>query len=365
MLQLSKIEQNNTSERSNNNAYKTSNVLSSHYTHGASSYVLLSTAIIYMRDRQGNIHECRALLDSGAQPNFLTRRLSEHLKLPLHDTDIKINGITMATTRVEQRTEAAIYSRFNNFQTTLPFLIVDDVADKIPLTGINVDLLQIPANVKLAGPRFHIPGKIDFLLGSEIFWKLLCVGQIQPSKSQPVFQKTKLGWIIAGRVALSPQPARITQCHFACTSTLQDQLEKFWQLEKIQSKHHLTEEQQACEEHFNKTHSRQHDGRFVVQIPLKDNYTELGNSYDVAKKRLLAMKRKLAKQPKLKQQYNSFMQEYLETRHMKYLQGVSNSSQQLQNNKTTYYLPHHAVLKKDSDTTRLRVVFDALAKTST
>ncbi|XP_011858396.1 PREDICTED: uncharacterized protein LOC105555956, partial [Vollenhovia emeryi] len=318
-----------------------------------------------MRDNTGKIHECRALVDFGAQPNFITRELGERLKQPLYNADTKITGITMNSSIVGQQIDATIYSRFNKFETRLSFLVVDNITDKIPATSIGVDFLQIPKNIKLADPRFHIPGKVDLLLGSEIFWKLLCVGQIQLSRSQPVFQKTKLGWVIAGRVANPQQAINAAQCHIAQQSTLQGQLEKFWKIEELDSRTHLTEQEQACEEHFYQTHTRDRQGRFIVRMPLKDNYVQLGDSYDTAKRRLLTLERKLAKQLPLKQQYDAFMHEYLKLEHMKILSRTDSELQRPRSHEITYYLPHHAVMKEGSETTRLRVVFDASAKTST
>lgn len=92
-------------------------------------------------------------------------------------------------------------------------------------------------------------------------------------------------------------------------------MEKFWLLEEFPKKYNLTVEEQNCEDHFNETHTRDKDGRFVVHLPLKDNYKELGDSYDIAKRRLNAMERKLSKHPELKRQYDAFMQEYIELGH--------------------------------------------------
>lgn len=229
----------------------------------------------------------------------------------------------------------------------------------MPAVTVDVNSFQIPCNLKLADPAFHVPGAIDLIIGSEIFWKLLCIGQIQMGKAKPTFQKTKLGWIVSDSVSPAITTSKATYCNLAYQTTLQEQLEKFWLLEEFQKKYNLTVEEQKCEDHFNETYTREKDGRFIVHLPLKDNYKELGDSYDIAKRRLNAMERKLSKHPELKRQYDAFMREYVELGHMKLIQNASSDEQEY----PTYYLLHHAVLKEESETTRLRVVFDASAKT--
>lgn len=90
---------------------------------------------------------------------------------------------------------------------------------------------------------------------------------------------------------------------------------------------------------------------------MKDSPEELDGSYQIAERRLKALERRLEKQDNLKQQYHEFIREYLNLNHM---QEVSEE----ENHKPTYYIPHHPVVKEDSTTTRLRVVFDASCKTS-
>ncbi|XP_075223912.1 uncharacterized protein LOC142325765 [Lycorma delicatula] len=55
--------------------------------------------------------------------------------------------------------------------------------------------------------------------------------------------------------------------------------------------------------------------------------------------------------------YDEFLNEYLENDEM----GPVTEDREPE---TTYYLPHHPIIKESSSTTRLRVVFDASAKTS-
>jgi len=81
---------------------------------------------------------------------------------------------------------------------------------------------------------------------------------------------------------------------------------------------------------------------------------QLGSSRLSAERRLHAIERRLEKHPNLKVQYHKFMKEYEELGHMK-----SQEPKQL-----CYFLPHHAVIKNTSTTTKTRVVFDGSAKTS-
>lgn len=56
---------------------------------------------------------------------------------------------------------------------------------------------KIPQNLKLADSRFNYSDSIDLLIGVELFWRLMSVGQISFGKGLSVAQKTQLGWIIA------------------------------------------------------------------------------------------------------------------------------------------------------------------------
>lgn len=121
----------------------------------------------------------------------------------------------------------------------------------------------------------------------------------------------------------------------------------------------LTEEERECEEHFTKNTTRDASGRFLVRLPFKPNWQELGNSYNRAKYRFFQLEKKLSKLTGFKSKYSEFLQEYKDLNHMKL---VIPSDEESGN--SSYYMPHHAVIKEESVTTKLRVVFDASATSS-
>lgn len=65
----------------------------------------------------------------------------------------------------------------------------------------------------------------------------------------------------------------------------------------------MSTEEIRCEENFRLTTSRANDGRFVVQLPFKDNINGLCESKELAIKRFHSLEKRLAKHPNLKQQY--------------------------------------------------------------
>ncbi|XP_070521658.1 uncharacterized protein [Cardiocondyla obscurior] len=75
----------------------------------------------------------------------------------------------------------------------------------------------------------------------------------------------------------------------------------------------------------------------------------------MALRRLISLERKLRLDPTLMVEYTRIINEYKELGHMSLVENFD---------KHGYYMPHHAVMKASSNTTKVRVVFDASAKTN-
>ncbi|GBM69371.1 hypothetical protein AVEN_272189-1 [Araneus ventricosus] len=84
----------------------------------------------------------------------------------------------------------------------------------------------------------------------------------------------------------------------------------------------------------------------------------LGDSYQMASKMLDNLWKRLNRDPTMKFLYSEFLREYKNLNHMEEITNCNHSND-------GYFLPHHGVLRPSSITTKLRVVFDARAKTTT
>ncbi|KAI8440876.1 hypothetical protein MSG28_009178 [Choristoneura fumiferana] len=326
--------------------------------------VLLSTALIHMYDRDNHRHEVKALLDSGSQASFMTDSLLHKLKLNHTQVQSSVVGINNTVSKITKRCNAFIESRTNSYKTYISFLILPNIAT-LCNNQVSVPKLNIPTQVVLADPEYFNPSSIDILLGADIFWDLLEHGQIRLGPSCPILQHTKLGYVVSGPTSglTNSYPNSlntIISCNLIADNTVQEQLAKFWSLEEVpdNSKLVYSTEERLCENNFVENYSRMPDGRFSVAVPLKRPESSLGDSFERAKQCFLSLERRLHKQPQLKQMYTDFMSEYIELGHM------SETQFNIQADIHSFFLPHHGVLRDNSTTTKLRVVFNASAVTS-
>lgn len=102
--------------------------------------------------------------------------------------------------------------------------------------------------------------------------------------------------------------------------------------------------------------TRNEQGRYIVRLPFTNKRSLLGDSRAMVVRRFYSLERKLQTNTELKAQYTEFLEEYITLGHM---------TETGDDNEPVYYLPHHAVIKESSTTTKVRVVFDASAKTNT
>lgn len=311
--------------------------------------VMLSTSEINVFNRYGKMQVCRAVLDSGSQLNFISTDCALKLGLSSHTSSINITGIDSISSTATDVFQATFTSRLNNYKFTASFHALSTIVDTLPSVEIDRKSFVVPIHLQgmLADPQFHIPGKIDILLGSEIFFEVLS-NEKWILSNHASLHNTKLGWIIAGKLPIVSQQNSLMSTTIAHNSAM-----SFF-VTKTACK--ISEEIKA-EEHFQSTCTRNPDGRYVVKLPMSQDPSVLGDSRAMALKRFLNVEKRLAKDPSLAMQYKVFMDEYLKLGHMELASPTSSDFR--------YYLPHHPVFKASSTTTKMRVVFDGSANTST
>ncbi|XP_036146042.1 uncharacterized protein LOC118646697 [Monomorium pharaonis] len=357
-------DENSTGNKPKQEDHATEPTATAVVTHSSSvaptNNVLLSTAVLLADGRGKSQRPCRALLDSGSQVNFVTKDLVASLGLTPRLANTAISGINGTTTQASQTVQITLHSRLNSFSMDIDCIVTDQITDYLPTFTLERSAFDIPRNLPLADPKFNVSSKIDVLIGAETFWKILCIGQI---KASPILQKTRLGWVLAGKCDTpSPRSSVVKSFHASVTNArLHDQLNKFWVIDTFKDgSSNYTLEEKVCEKHFVETVTRNDQGRYVVKLPVKQEVLDnLGDSREIALRRLHSLERRFRNNSHLKLQYSAFMSEYLALGHMKPIDEDPSSL------RAAYYLPHHCVLKEDAKTTKLRVVFDGSCKTNT
>ena len=133
-------------------------------------------------------------------------------------------------------------------------------------------------------------------------------------------------------------------------------------MENLLRKNFVSNSDQFYEEFFLKSTSRNESGQYIVSLPFKEAFPRdlaLGNSRSSAFAQFIRNENRLKKNPSFHEEYNQVLQEYLDLGHMSEISSTTSQNSDLQ-----YYLPHHAVIKAESTTTKVRVVFNASSASS-
>ncbi|GFX98583.1 integrase catalytic domain-containing protein [Trichonephila clavipes] len=179
----------------------------------------------------------------------------------------------------------------------------------------------------------------------------------QERNSSNVFvAETKTNCVLCGSVDQVTENR--VHCGLIVDDDLNKTLKKFWEIEGVHIEPKVDTEVSLCEDHFVRTHRRNCEGRYVVPMALNEDPSCLGNSKDIAIRRLNSLWKRLSRDSRYLSLYAEFLKEYEELGHLERLVESSEPS-------THYYIPHHGVLRPEKLTTKLRIVFNGSSPTTT
>lgn len=322
--------------------------------------VLLPTALVRAATGTGDFFTLRALIDPGSQATLISSKAANLFNFKKEKVHVTISGVGGKKAGICRHTiNLKISPRFDgDFQMNIKPLIFDKLDQQLPEVDFATTSWTYLNQIQLADPHYNQSQPIDLILGADYYPSILINNIIKGGQLEPMAQQTEFGWIILGSRNNTGSRHKTTMI---ATKSIEDQLRLLIENDSIPEERDNTEEEILIEKHFESNVEQGPDGRYTVRIPFKNNQAELGESRKTAAARLIQLEKRFKKDAPFKQLYHQFMQEYINLKHMEPVQ------EKPEDGKSTniYYIPHHGIIKKDSTTTRLRVVFDASSKTTT
>ena len=333
---------------------------------GSHTPILLQTAkVTVCGTSSGSTLEVRAILDSGSQRSYITTRVRERLQLRMvrsENMSIKSFGSTTEDQQVRDVVKLKILTKNSDPLILAAVVVPHNSCDAIPVPSITATgAYEHLSGLELADSG-DISGEleIDILVGSDHYWEVV-TGRIIRGASGPAAVETRLGWVLSGPVEGVAQES--TAINFVSTHTLrvdafteqqslEEGLRRFWELESLG----ILKDEQSVYDTFTQQISFK-QGRYEVHLPWKESHPLLPDNYELCRKRLNGLLRRLNQTPEQLHQYDAVIRDQLR-------QGVVEvvPDPTVFEEGRVHYLPHHAVVRHDKQTTKLRVVYDASAK---
>ena len=329
--------------------------------------ILLATARLNLSSENRDHVIARALIDPCSEASFITERMAQRLRLARQSIFVPVNGVGGAPCiTAKSQATVIISSRHKPDKSwTVATLILPRLTDYLPPPRLVKSHISFAEGLPLADPQLELLDTFDLIIGADVFPRIIEAGLRKSPDERTIAQATGLGWIITGALpsastinAPSEPPLSVTSLQCLVDGNLSALLERFWiQEEAAKISVLMNKDEAECEAHFLETHKRTENGKYVLRLPFRSTINLLGSSELAARSMLYRMEKSFIDQPHLREKYIEFMDNYLDTGHMKETRkDYSNADQ------PAFFLPHHGVFKAHGDTSKLRVVFNGSVK---
>ena len=343
--------------------------------------VLMQTALTEVHNTNNSkAEQIRVLLDSGSQRTYITEELAKKLMLQ-GDDEQEIHLVTFGSTTPKVIKTKSAQLQLKQRDGTLMKIIANIVpsitgtVQRQPATFESQERFEkIIKGLQLADtiPHEKESDSVQILIGSDYYLDVILPDRIKV-QSGLYLLNSRFGWILTGRTNQyncdSVESSMIILTHgntindssvFSCVDSVvpvKPDLEDFWKLETLGISNPVSscdsEDTRALEK-FKET-LQYENGRYAVEWPWKEEVPDIKENRGLAIGRLRSLVSRMQKQPGMLPKYDSIIQDQL-------AKGVIEKVDRFKCDGIKHYIPHHVVITPQKTTTKLRVVYDASAK---
>ncbi|KAH8328929.1 hypothetical protein KR067_002978, partial [Drosophila pandora] len=177
------------------------------------------TAMVNVRNANGDLEACRLLLDTGSELSYVFERCIQTLGLARTPSRILVTGISSIkadTTR--GGSTISIQSRISQDQLVVQAHVLGKIISSVERQAIDASALRVFNDLQLADSQYSTNAPFDILLGSEHVWSVITGRRIYDKKGKLIAISSIFGWVITSLLSSR-----------ACSATALDaHLRRFW-----------------------------------------------------------------------------------------------------------------------------------------
>ena len=345
-------------------------VSTSMYVDQSRGSVLLQTATaeVVRPDNDSFPLSVRLVFDSCSQRSYMTKDLKDKLGLSVigreslliktfGESDARLRTCEIVQVGIKTRCDAIVYIQ----AYVVPVICGPLTQQPTELAQSSYEHLHDLSLADRCGGR-DLP--ICILIGADYYWSLVEGTVVRGAPWEPVALATKLGYVLSGPTMIvsnrdNGNTVNLTATHVLKVEAsvvgqdeLASELGKFWDYESlgIRDKGSSLYDKFVSEVEFT-------EGRYQVQLPFKEDHELLPDNFALCRSRLVSLLKRLKLKPEMLKHYDDVIQDQQQ-------QGIVEPVDQGVNNGVgkVHYIPHHEVIRADKDTTKLRIVYDASAR---
>jgi len=309
----------------------------------------------------------RVLFDSGSQLSYVTENLKRQLRLK----PVKIERLHLNTfgTRNYKTQECNVVKLFlqgheQGEAISISALTSPVICSPLP-SAVHVDKYSHLRGLQLADNYNATSGEIDVLIGSNYYWNVVS-GDTVRGDHGPVAVNSKLGWLLSGTVD-SIEAMKINHTHLIISGSpanplhtndnvLMESLERFWEVESIGVMDPSAVS--SRKDPFLPSISFE-NGRYEVGLPWKGTQCVVPDHLTLCEARLKSLLKRLRLNPQMLSEYDKIIQDQLNQGIVEYVKDLEKPNVF---EGEFHYLPHHGVVRQESETTKLRIVYNGSAR---